>query len=171
MFHWIGFICIVLASSSVGFGYARAIQCQAAQLKELLNALCYMKNEILYRMTPLPELFDALANLQKSAVGLFFSLCSDSMKRERTLPISGIFKNAAEKCRGLCISPETRQALLGLGMALGRFDVDGQCRAIELAEKRLQQELNALEQNQRARCRGYEAIGICTGLAVAIVLI
>jgi stage III sporulation protein AB len=171
LFKWLGLICIVAASSGVGFGYARSIRRQSAQLGHLIDSLGYMRSEILYRMTPLPELFETLSGAENNAVGLFFSLCASQLRSDRTMPIPGIFKKSWENCRTVCLSPETKQTLLSLGMALGRFDVDGQCRAIELAEQKLRREQETLDKNKRARCRGYEAIGICAGLAAAIVIL
>ena len=85
MFKWLGLICIVAASSGVGFGYARSIRRQSAQLGHLIDSLGYMRSEILYRMTPLPELFETLSGAENNAVGLFFSLCASQLRSDRTM--------------------------------------------------------------------------------------
>ena len=44
-------------------------------------------------------------------------------------------------------------------------------RAIELAQERLRAELAEVQAGSRARCRSYETIGICAGLALAVILL
>ena len=56
-------------------------------------------------------------------------------------------------------------------LSLGKFDAAGQVSAIELAAGRLRQELQALESRRRERCRSYETIGVCAGLALAVILL
>jgi len=171
MFKGFGMACIVLASSCVGFGFARSVRRQAAQLAQLITALEFMKSEIQYRMTPLPELFGQLARSPEPAVGGMFARCAGILRANRTSPPAAAFKRAMEEEKRLVLSPESRQTLTALGMALGRFDVEGQCRSIELAQRRLQAESDALEEKKRARCRSYETIGVCAGLAIAVILV
>jgi stage III sporulation protein AB len=171
MFKGMGLFCVVLAASWTGFGFARAVRRQAAQLRQLVTALEFMKSEIQYRMTPLPELFGQLAGSPDPAVGGLFGLCAGFLRHDRTCPPAAAFQKALGEERRLVLSGETRQTLLALGLALGRFDVEGQCRSIELAERRLQKESDELEAKKRARCRSYETLGICAGLAIAVILV
>ena len=64
-----------------------------------------------------------------------------------------------------------RQTLLTLGASLGEFDLDGQSRALELALARLSSQLRRLEEGSSARRRSYATIGVCAGLAVAVILL
>ena len=44
-------------------------------------------------------------------------------------------------------------------------------QAIDLALSRLREEAKALQSGAAARCRTYLTLGICTGLAMAVILI
>ena len=69
MIKLLGTAMILLGSGSAGFGFARAVRAQLRQLNALLAALEAMKGEIEYRLTPLPELFAALALCCVGALG------------------------------------------------------------------------------------------------------
>jgi len=171
MLRILGLAMIVTASSAVGFGFAGGIRRQWVQLSALLGALGCMKSEILCRLTPIPELFSVLADYSEGAVGELFARCAAACRQNRCSPPSAVIKDALAGTPGLCLGPDARRALLELGMALGKFDMEGQCRAIGLAEARLQRELELLGQSRRARCRSYETIGVCAGLAIAVLLV
>ena len=102
---------------------------------------------------------------------IMFARCAAACRQNRCSPPSAVIKDALAGTPGLCLGPDARRALLELGMALGKFDMEGQCRAIGLAEARLQRELELLGQSRRARCRSYETIGVCAGLAIAVLLV
>ena len=63
------------------------------------------------------------------------------------------------------------QALYGLSLNLGRFDLESQLAAIERTKESVTAALLALQGQKRARCRSYETIGICAGLALAVMLL
>ena len=63
------------------------------------------------------------------------------------------------------------QTLYGLSMGLGRFDLESQLAAIERAKGSITSVLLQLQAQKRARCRSYETIGICAGLALAVILL
>ena len=57
MIRMIGAALVVLSSGAVGFGFARAVKLQCAQLEGLLWALDTMQSEMSARLTPLAQLF------------------------------------------------------------------------------------------------------------------
>ena len=172
MLKEIGALCIVLSTSFVGFGFAGSIRRQARQLAAVLEALGYLKGEIVYRRTPLAQVFAMLpAAVSDAAVGAFFRRCACAMEDDRTRSARSAMRIALEQTPQLALSQAAQQTLLTLGASLGQFDLDGQCRAIELASARLETQLSQLEQGRSARCRSYATIGICAGLAVAVILL
>ncbi len=171
MIKWMGLFCIVISASAVGFGYAGAIKRQIAQTTALLTAVRYMKEQIVYRLTPLGELFTELAGLDDGEIAKFFAYCADVMRADRTSTLQAIFCDALRACGNLQLSRRTVRTLLSLALVLGKFDVDGQGRALDAAALRLADEIKELEENRHERCRGYRTIGICAGLAVAVILL
>lgn len=170
MLKLLGLACIVGASSGVGFGYARAVGRRQKQLQSLIAALSVMESEIRYRMTPLSELFTQLANSSDGAVGELFRSLSDGLAENRCANVYILMKNALT-AKALALSAETRQAMLSLSSSMGRLDVEGQCRSISMMRQRLSQELAALDADGKSRAASYRTIGICTGLAAAVILV
>lgn len=171
MLKLLGLALIVGSASAVGFGFAANIRRQAAQLTALRQALGQMKNELHCRMTPLPELLDGVGQDSPGAVGALFSACAARLRADRTGPVQAAFRSALEQTPQLALPGAVRRSLLSLSMTLGRFDVEGQCRAIDLAAGQAEAALAELEQSRAARCRSYRTLGICAGLAIAVILL
>ena len=170
MLKILGLLCVVGSASAVGFGFAAGVRRQAEQLRALQTALGQMKSETAYRMTPLPELLSQVGADTDGAVGALFSRCALELRR-RTSTVQFAMQTALAHTPGLSLPQSARRALLALSGALGKFDVDGQCRAIDLARSRVDEALEDVELASRARCRSYRTLGMCTGLAIAVILL
>ncbi len=156
MLKMLGAACVIFSASAVGFGFSGNVRRQCAQLTALIEALTYLKSEMLYRRTPLPQ---ALAK------------AAEKLEESCMLSVHAAFRAALGMADGLVLSAQTRQALLSLSLSLGQLDLDGQERALELASERLSAQLRLLEQGRSARCRSYATIGICAGMALAVILL
>ena len=171
MIKVLGVLLVTVGTAGAGFGFARAVRGQIRQMVALIAALEYLKSEMEYRLTPLPELFAELAQGEEAAAAAFFGRCAGSMREDRSASPQVVFRGAMEQTKELQWSRRTREAMMNLAFSLGRFDLGGQRRAIELAQERIGQELQEVQAGSRARCRSYETIGICAGLAVAVILL
>lgn len=60
---------------------------------------------------------------------------------------------------------------MSLFESLGKYDLEGNIQVLDLALSRLREEARSLQAGAAARCRTYVALGVCTGLAVAVILI
>ena len=172
MLKEIGALCVVTAASVMGFGFAGSVRQQTRQLAAMIDALTFLKSEILYRRTPLPEAFPLVAAAaQEQGTRAFFRCCGREMRTDRTMSAMQVFRVALGKTAELRLPLASQQTLLTLGASLGEFDLDGQSRAVELALARLGSQLHRLEQGSGARRRSYATIGVCAGLAVAVILL
>ena len=54
---------------------------------------------------------------------------------------------------------------------LGKYDLDGNLQALDLALGRLREEARQLQGSAAALCKTYVTLGVFTGLAVAVILI
>lgn len=170
MLKGIGAVCVVLSASVMGFGFAAAVRRQAARLAALIGSLTYMKGEIQYRRTPLPELFPLLAEgAAEKGVAAFWRQCAGELARGG-FGMQAVFRAAMRKA-ALELPGDAVQTMLVLGASLGQFGLEGQERALELAIERLTALLERTEQGRGARCRSYATIGVCAGLAVAVILL
>ena len=70
------------------------------------------------------------------------------------------------------IQPDrVKNVLLKIGKILGKFDIDGQIKGIETVKEECIAILKSLSEHQRERSRSIKTIGICAGVAIAILLI
>lgn len=172
MLKMLGAACVVFSASAVGFGFSGNVRRQCAQLTALMEALTYLKSEMLYRRTPLPQALGMLAERSSdAAIGGLFAIAAEKLEESCTLSVHAAFRTALGAADRLALSTQVQQTLLSLSLSLGQLDMDGQERALELASERLSAQLRLLEQGRSARCRSYTTIGICAGMALAVILL
>ena len=70
-----------------------------------------------------------------------------------------------------CGAAELRRLLTELGATLGRFDLPGQLRGLDAAIRSAEESLRRLREGAPERRRSYQTLGLCTGAAVAILLL
>ena len=171
MIRIVGAALVTLAASLVGFGFARGVRRQCAQLEGLLWALDYMQSEMSARLTPLPQIFSLLSACPQRDVAMFFAAAGQALSVPPgcTVPVS--FKRGFHAAPALCVGQDCIQSLYALAMGLGRFELEAQLAAIERAKACITSVLLQLQAQKRARCRSYETLGICAGLALAVILL
>lgn len=171
MLKTVGILCVVMGASGAGFSMALNVKRMISVLQQLLASLDQMKNEIEYRKTPLPELMRILSVQTKGGVAEFWGRVADDLfLRQETSVYAIVKKNLAVMPASVFSSP-VRHILMNLGSGLGKYDVAGQLRAIDLAAVRLRGLLEQYETEQSVRVRGYCTLGICAGLALAIIIL
>ena len=171
MIRLFGAALVVLAAGGAGFGCARAVRIQYAQLEGLLWALEDMKSEMSARLTPLPELFLLLGTCRQKDVAAFFREAERALQTPPGCTVMVSFKRGFQAAPEFRPGPDAVQTLYGLAAGLGRFELESQLAAIENAKGRVTSMLLTLQAQKRARCRSYETIGICAGLALAVILL
>ncbi len=155
----------------MGLGLARTVRRQQAQTVALIDALLRLRHELQYRLTPLPDAFAVLGGMPNREVAAFFSGMSDRLQSSRTCTVGYACRKAMERTSGLQLTAGTHSALLALFDALGRYDLEGNLQVLELALERLRAEARMIQSGSRARCRTYISLAVCTGLAIAVILV
>ena len=166
-----GMIVILVSAGSVGFRIAAALKRRCRLLQQLLAALGVLQNEIGFCGTPLPQAFALAAVASEGTVEALFSAMAREMDRRRWLTPAAALEQAWQEQPDLREEEALRQCLLALAASLGKYDRDSQLTALEAAKTRLADLLHAAEQERSVRSRTYEALGLCAGLALAILLI
>ena len=171
MLKLIGLSLILAASGAVGAGLAGTVRRQQAQTLALIDALLRIRHELQYRLTPLPEIFAALGGSRNREIAEFFSRLAALLSSAQTCTVGYACRQALAQTRGLSLSSAARGTILSLFDSLGRYDLEGSVQALDLALSRLREEAKALQNSAAARCRTYLTLGVCTGLAAAVILI
>ena len=93
MLKMLGAACVIFSASAVGFGFSGNVRRQCAQLTALIEALTYLKSEMLYRRTPLPQALGMLAeHSADAAVGGLFAKAAEKLEESCTLSVHAAFR-------------------------------------------------------------------------------
>ena len=168
MWKWIGAMLVVAGCGTVGFTMALSHKREERLLESLKNALDFMACELQYRMTPLPALSRLAAGNQKNAVGEAFSRLSAELEQQ-VLPDVEYCMNQA--LRNLELPRRVMEGFRMLGKNLGRFDLQGQLKGMEMVRNYCDAELKAMGKNRDERLRSYQTLGLCAGAALAILFV
>lgn len=165
----IGAILVIVGCGGFGFMISAGYKREERHLRELQQALLHMSSELQYRLTPLPELVQKMAEHTSGALWQVFSV----LDRELTCQIAP----NAEAClhtalkENPSIPPLTGNMLRLFGKSLGKFDLTGQITGIEQVQSACKECIDKLAADRDERLRSYRTLGICAGLAIAILLI
>lgn len=169
MLRLLGGALVLLASGSFGITAGVRYYRAARHLQAFCRAVELLRCEINYSLQPLPEVCALVADRLTGPPAAFFR-CFAAQLRE---PVSRDRAAAAalEAARGLQLPQDAVMAVLELCSALGRYDLDGEDRMLDLTAKRLQAALARCEAEKRPRAKCYAALGLCTGLALLILAV
>ena len=169
MLRVLGGALVLLASGSFGITAGVRYYRAARHLQAFCRAIELLRCEINYSLQPLPEVCALVADRLAGPPAAFFR-CFAAQLRE---PVSRDRAAAAalEAARGLQLPQDAVMAVLELCSALGRYDLDGENRMLDLTAKRLQAALARCEAEKRPRAKCYAALGLCTGLALLILAV
>lgn len=165
-YKWIGAILVITGCGGFGFSMAANHRREETLLRQLIHVLEFMECELQYRLTPLPELCRQSA---RETGGILRDILLNLAKEMdwQTAPDVCSCMNAALK-RSRDIPNSLRKLLLQLGGTLGRFDLPGQLRGLQSVKAYCEAALKRLEKNKDVRLRSYQTLGLCAGVALAI---
>ena len=164
-----GVILIIVGCGGFGFRIANNYRAEERNIRQLIGIIDFMKCELQYRLTPLPELC--------RMVSAEFSAPFHRIFKQFTSELNEQISPDAERCmmsslhKVQAITPKTRDCLLLLGKSFGRFDLDGQIKGLDAVRQECKRNLDILCNNRDARLRSYQTLGLCAGAALAILLI
>ena len=168
MLRLMGAGCILAGSGAFGFAMAAASRKEERQLRQLLGALEYLSCELSYRLTPLPGLCRGAAEERGGAVGDFFQELAQELERQAEPDVQSIVKTILAQSA----LPASIKGILGeLGQTLGRFDLPGQLKGLELSIRETERLLRLMRDGAPERRRSWQTLGLCVGAALAILLI
>lgn len=167
--RWIGCLLIVSATSFCGFSHAIGYRREEKMLRELHRVIQNMECELSYQLSPLPELTEHGASFASGDLKELLLELSANLKQQQFPDAEACLCAAMEQ--NLAMPPCILELLHLLSRSLGRFDLPGQLRGFAEVQQQLAQEQHRLADNRDNRLRSYCILGICTGIALAILLI
>ena len=171
MLSIIGAVLVIGASATFGVLSLWRMQTRIRVLSALLTALSYMKSEIADRMTPIPELIEALIRESDPPVDRLFRRVAAGMGEIGAQSLYFIWRTAVMDSQELELRDTERQSLIDLGRALGRYDAEEQRDAFAYTIRRFEGYLRRAEEERRNQGRVHAILGIVVGVFVVIILL
>ena len=168
MWKWIGAMLIIAGCAAVGFIMAWAHRREERMLRNLKDALDFMSSELQYRLTPLPELCRLAGGEQKNPVGETLLRLSGELNSQILPEVEYCMTNSL---KDMDLPGRLQEGFRLLGQNLGRFDLMGQLKGMEMVQGYCDRELEAMGKNKDERLRGYQTLGLCVGAALAILFV
>lgn len=167
----LGAVLILCGSAGFGFRAARQLKRTISQLQMLDTAMHLMDCELSFVSPPLPRLLRTVSKDTQGPVSQLFSNYAKVISDPQTKDTEAAMRKAMEMTKHLSLPPGTVFSLLEFSQTLGRYDLNGQLSAIASVRRRLSPQLDRLKEEQKDRCRTYQTLGICAGLAVVILIV
>lgn len=162
----IGILLVIASTASVGFRLALSLKAHCDSLKQFLNALELLEDELSCNATPLVQAFFLTAEKTQGAIRNILQETAEQMESKRWLSPKTAMETAMVQTQN-----EFEDILTELAEKLGRYDLDKQLSAIRFAKMQAENRLALAEKERSLKSKTYETLGICAGLSVAILLI
>ena len=167
----LGMVFIVSSAAYGGIAMAQDLRRRCRILRQITSALELMRSELSYCGTPLPKVFALMAAASEGVVAAMFSSVAKCMDKFRWITPDACMRRVMSEQTVISRIPGIPDTLLQLCATLGSYDLDHQLRGIDLAASRINQMIVEVDQELKGKCRMYRTIGVCAGLALAILLV
>lgn len=169
MYKFWGAALVVLSCGGFGFTMAAAHRREVRMLNAFIAAISFMRCELQYRCTPLPELCKKTSVMMQNMIGRFFHILSVELESQICPDTRSCALNALSKIKELPRS--VQDCIISMADTLGCFDLEGQLQGLSQAEQQAGRILEKLTYEQDKRLRSYQTLGLCAGAALAIILV
>ena len=154
-------------STYIGIMFSKRYVNRVNELKEMKSILNMISTQIKFTYEPLPNIFKMIGKRFDSNVGKIFENAYCYME---SISAGDAWNNALENSN-THFNKEDRDVLRNLGNMLGKVDVEGQIKEIELVDNFLDIQIEKAENEKRRNERLYKTLGVTIGMAVVIILI
>jgi stage III sporulation protein AB len=170
MLKFIGSVLVICCCTLLGLGATGRTKQRIKALNGLLAALEIMKSELSGMLTPMPELMELLSEEVSAPARDMFAACRRLLNEDGCRSFRESWRRSVLETADLCLLPEEAETLCELGVSLGRYNAEDQCRAIDKAAKRLELFLQLEEKDKAEKGKVNAFIGLGTGVTLAILL-
>lgn len=121
-------------------------------------------------MPPLSELFETVGKRTGGEVGEFFEGTGLKMAAVTGRPPHTAMKLQLEECP-LYLPREETAMLMEMGGALGRYDLGGQARALNLYRTQVDRLIETAEAARNQKSRAWMTASLCSGLMLILLML
>lgn len=168
-YKWIGAVLVLLSCGGCGFSMAASHRGEEKLYRNMIRLTQYMKTELQYRLTPLPDLCQGAAMELGGIIGRIFVNLSYELQNQILPDAASCMQTVLNQEK--TIPSEIRKLLLEFGRILGRYDLEGQVLSLDAIRARSEESLALLKTHREERLRGYQTLGLCAGAALVVLFI
>lgn len=161
---------MTLASMMVGWGARQGLREHLDLLRQLRLGLELMAGEMELNMPPLSQLFETVGQGISGAVGEFLLGTGTLMAAVPGRPPQTAMKLQLER-QPLNLTAEEIAMVMELGGALGRYDLGGQARLLELYRRRVDGMIQVAEGAKNQKSRAWMTASVCSGLILVLLML
>lgn len=167
-YKWIGALFIVVSCGGTGYSMAASHKREEALLNQMLCAITFMRSQLEFRLTPLPQLCRQTGKQSAGDLRRIFLCLAQELERQ-LLPEASDCMDAALRAHPE-LPASLRLLCRELGKSLGQLDLTGQLRGLDRVSELCRKKISQLEHNRDHRLRSYQTLSLCAGAALAILL-
>ncbi|WP_297633477.1 stage III sporulation protein AB [uncultured Clostridium sp.] len=131
-----------------------------------------LKNEILYKNTPLPEALINIENNENKVFGEIFKQVAEDLICGKKYTAYDSFKEIYIKQKSeFYFTKEDEKTIADFLMVLGESGVYGQQNAFDLFKMNIERNLKEAEEVSKKNSKLYSSLGVLTGAMISIFLI
>lgn len=169
MIKIIGIMFVLGSAGWFGVGRALYYYRVVQQLRELRSGVEILKCELNYTLQPIAALFRLTATRLTGPMAAFFRHYGEEL--ERGADRERAAGQCLEETRGLELPPEAKLCVLELCGGLGRYDLEGENRLLQLCAHRIGAALERAEAEKKPMAKTCAVLALCTGLALVILTV
>lgn len=166
-----GIAFIVLSAVSVSLQISFGMKKRCVELRKILMAVTLLKNEISVCRTPLPQAFALMAASTDGYAEQLFSYIACELNKRRWITVTAAMEQAI-LLNPLFLKDEQLCGILrSMAAGIGKYDKSSQITTLDRTIAALEEMIDRAEKERGLKSKTYEALGLCAGMSLAILLL
>ncbi len=167
---WIGAILLLAGCIGCGAMAVRNLSGRVITLRSLTGALDILGEELNFGLPPMVQWLQNTAKRAAHPASAFLFACANELCKGDERKLADIWRSTARETLPQ-LKPCDLEMVMEIGAVLGRYDADGQSRAIAAARHRLAAQLEVAEEERGRNGKVCGALSAAAGLFLVILLI
>ncbi|OIJ20298.1 stage III sporulation protein SpoAB [Anaerobacillus alkalidiazotrophicus] len=166
----LGAILIIVATTWVGFEFARRLSDRPRQLRQLKVALQSLESEIMYGLTPLSEASKHIAKQMPKPISYFFQSFAERLNKGEVSVHKAWEESLNDTWHMTALCKGELEVMSQFGATLGQHDREHQQKQIRLTLSHLEREEGDAIEAQNRYEKMLKSLGFLTGLLIVILM-
>jgi len=168
---WLGAAFIVLASAYIGMELAKRLERRTTLLRHVKVALETIDTEVAFAMIPLAQALDQVSKQLPSPVSDFFYGVAKKLTEEDISALDAWEEVLNSWKINIDLEEKDIEILRQFGQTLGKQDIHGQRKQIQLTQSYLNNMESVAQEAQKKYQSMYRSLGLLGGLLLVIMLL